>query len=125
MTKFYENAWLKPYIDINTKLRQKANNNFEKGFFKLMNNADFGKTMENMRKHRNIKLVTTKKRRIFLVLEPNYYTKKFFTKTLLAIEMRKIQILMNKSVRLDLSILDLSKTVMYEFWYDSVKLKCG
>ena len=90
-----------------------------------MNNADFGKTMENVRKHRNIKLVTTERRRNYLVSEPNYHTTKFFTENLLAIEMRKTQILMNKPVYLGLSILDLSKTVMYEFWYDYVKPKYG
>ena len=87
--KFNQNAWLKPYIDMNTKLRQKAKNNFEKDFFKLMNNAVFGKTMENVRKHRDIKLVTTERRRNYLVSEPNYHTTKFFTETLLAIEMKK------------------------------------
>ena len=87
--KFNQKAWLKPYVDINTKLRQKAKHNFEKDFFKLMNNAVFGKTMENVRKHRNIKLVTTKQRRNYLVSEPNYYTTKFFTENLLAVEMRK------------------------------------
>ena len=86
--KFNQKAWLKPYIDINTKLRQKAKNNFEKNFFKLMNNAVFGKTMENMRKHRNIKLVTTEWRRNCLVSEPNYRATRIFTKRLLAIEMR-------------------------------------
>ena len=85
--KFNQKAWLKPYIDMNTKLRQKAKNNFEKDFFKLMNNAVFGITMENVRKHRNIKLVTTERRRNYLVSEPNYHTTKFFTENLLAMEM--------------------------------------
>ena len=110
-------------IDINTKLRQKAKNNFEEDFFKLMNNAIFGKTVENVKKHRNIKLVTTEKRRNYLVSEPNCHTTKLFTENLLAIEMIKIQILMNKPVYLGLSILDLSKTVMYQFSYDYVKPK--
>ena len=77
-----------------------------------MNNTDFGKTMENVRKHRNIKLVTTEKRRNYLVSEPNYHITNFFTENLLAIEMTKTQILMNNPVYLGLSILDLSKTVM-------------
>ena len=86
---FNENAWLKPYIDMNTDLRKKAKNDFEKDFFKLMNNAVFGKIMENIRKRRDVKLVTTKRRRNYLVSEPNYYTTKFFTENLLAIEMKK------------------------------------
>ena len=82
MIKFNQKAWLKPYIDINNQLRQKAKNNFEKEFFKLMNNAIFGKTIENLRKHVNIKLVTTRRRRNYLVSEPNYHTIKFFMETL-------------------------------------------
>ena len=114
--RFNQKTWLKPYIDMNTKkLRQKAKNNFEKDFFKLMNNAVFGKTMENVRKHRDIKLLTTERRRNYLVSETNYHTTKFFTENLLAIRMRKTQLLMNKPVYLGLSILDLSKTVMYVF----------
>ena len=77
---------------MNTKLRQKAKNNFEKYFFKLMNNAVFGKTMENVGKHRNIKLVTKERRRNYLVSELNYHTTKIFTENLLAIEMTKTQI---------------------------------
>ena len=99
----------------NTKLRQKAKNNLEKDFLKLMNNAFFGKNMENVRKHRNIKLVTTEMARNYLVSEPNSHTTKFFTKNLLAVEMRKYQILMNKPICLGLSILDLSKTVIHKF----------
>ena len=74
---------------MNDKLRTKAKNNFEKDSFKLMNNAVFGKTMENVRKHRDIKLVTTDKRRNQLVSEPNYHTTKYFSENLIAIEMKK------------------------------------
>ena len=90
-----------------------------------MNNAVFVKTMENMRKHKDIKLVPTEKRRNYLVSEQNYHTTKFFMDNLLAIEMKKTQILMNKPVYLGLSILDLSKTGMYEFQYDYLKPKYG
>ena len=87
--KFNQNPQLKPYIDMNTDLRKKAKNDFEKDCFKLMNNAVLGKTMENVRKHRDIKLVTTERRRNYLVSEPNYHTTKFFTEHLLAIEKKK------------------------------------
>ena len=90
-----------------------------------MNSAVFRETMENVRKHRYIKLVTKEKRRNCLVSEPNYHTTKFSTENVVAIEMRKTQILMNKLAYLGLSVLDLSKTVMYEFQYDYVKLKHG
>ena len=83
------------------------------------------KATENTRKHRNIKLIATKRRRNYLVSETNNHTTKFFTEDLLATEMRKVQILMNKHVYLSLSILDLGKTVMYEFWYDYGKSKYG
>ena len=78
--KFNQNAWLKPYIDMNTTLGQKAKNNFEKDFFKLMNNAAFGKTMENVRKHRNIKLEATERRKYYLVLGPKYQLQNFSQK---------------------------------------------
>ena len=87
--QFNQKDWLKPYIDMNTKLRKKAKNDFEKDFFKLMNNSVFGKTMENVRKHRDIKLVTTDEKRNKLVSEPNYHTTKRFSENLLAIEMKK------------------------------------
>ena len=89
---------------MNTKLIQKAKNNFEKDFLPLMNNATFGKTMEDVRTHRNIKLVTTERRRNYLVSELNLHTTKFFTYNLLAIEIRKTQILINKPVNLGFSI---------------------
>ena len=108
---------------MNTKLRTEAKNDFEKHFFKIMNNAVFGKTMENVRKHRDINLVTTDKRRNQLVSEPNYHTTKWFSGNLLAIEMKKIKVKMNKPVYLGLSILEISKNLMYEFWYDYIKPK--
>ena len=108
---------------MNTKLRKEAKNNFEKDFFKLMNNSVFGKTMENVRKHRDIKLVTTDEKRNKLVSEPNYHTTKRFSENLLAIEMKKTKVKMNKPVYLGMSILDISKTLMYEFWYDYLKPK--
>ena len=90
-----------------------------------MNNAVFGKTMENMRNHRHIKLVTTDKRRNQLVSEPNYHAIKCFSENLLAIEMKKIKVKMNKPIYLGLSILEISKILMYEFWYDYMKPKYG
>ena len=95
----------------------------KKDSFKLMNNSVFGKTMENVRKHRDIKLVTTDKRRNQLASEPNYHTKKWFSQNSLAIEIKKIKVKMNDLVYLGLSILDISKTLMYEFWYDYIKPK--
>ena len=88
-----------------------------------MNNSFFGKTMKNVRKHRDIKLVTTEERRNKLVSEPNYHTTKHFLENLLAIEMKKTKVKMNKPVYLGMSILDISKTLMYEFWYDYIKPK--
>ena len=88
-----------------------------------MKNTGFGKTSGTLKKQRDIKLVTPERRRNYLVSEPKYHATKFFTENLLAIEMKKMQVIMNKSVYLGLSMLELSKTVMYEFWFDYVKPK--
>ena len=110
---------------MNTDLRKDAKNDFEKDFFKLMNNLVYGKTMENVRNHRDIKIVTTDKRRSILASEPNYHSTKYISKDLLIMEMKKVEVKMNKPIYLGQAILDISKTLMYEFWYDYIKPKYG
>ena len=121
--QFDKEAWLKPYIDMNTDLRKDAKNDFEIDFFKLMNNSVFGKVMENVRNHRDIKLVTSDKRRSILASEPNYHSSKRISKDLMIMEMKKVEVKMNKPIYLGQAILDISKTLMYEFWYDYIKPK--
>ena len=121
--EFNKEAWLKPYIDMNTESRKLARNDFEKDLFRLMNNSVFGKTMENIRKHREIKLVTTDKKRSKLVSEPNYHTINLISEDLAIIEMKKTKVKMNKPIYLGLSILEISKILMYEFWHDYIKPK--
>ena len=108
---------------MNTELRKLAKDDFEKDLFKLMNNSVFGKTMENIRKHRDIKLVTTDRKRSKLVSEPNYHTINLISEDLSIIEMKKTTVKMNKPIYLGLSILKISKILMYEFWYDYIKPK--
>ena len=108
---------------MNTELRKLGKDDFEKDLFKLMNNAVFGKTMENIRKHRDIKLVTTDKKRNKLVSEPNYHTMNYISEDLSIIKMNKTKVKMSNPIHLGLSILDISKILMYEFWYDYVKPK--
>ena len=121
--EFNQEAWLKPYIDMNTELRKLVRNDFEKDLFKSMNNSVFGKTMENIRKHREIKLVTTDKKRSKLVSESNYHAINLISDNLSVIEMKKTKVKMNKPIYLGLSILEISKILMYEFWYDYMKPK--
>ena len=100
---------------MNTELRKIAKNGFEKDFFKLMNNAVFGKTMENVRKHRDIKLVTTDKKRSKLVSELNYHTMNYISEDLSIIKMKRTKVKMTKPIYLRLSILEISKLLMYGF----------
>ena len=123
--EFNQEAWLKKHIDMNTELRKKASNDFEKDFFKLMSNAVFGKTMENVRKHRDIKLVKTDCKRNKLVSEPNYHIAKLISENLSIIEMKKRKVKMKKPIYLGLSILEISKIIMCEFWYNYIKKKYG
>ena len=121
--EFNQEAWLKPYIGMNTELRKLAKNDFEKDLFKLMNNSVFGKTIENKRKHWDIKLVTTDIKRSKLVSELNYHTINSISEDLSIIEMKKTKVKMNKPIYLGLSILEISKILMYGFWYDYMKPK--
>ena len=123
--KFTEAAFLKPYIDKNTSLRASAKNNFEKDFFKLMNNSVFGKTMENIRNRVNVKLVDSGEQFKKLAAKPNYNSRKIFNENLVSVHMKKTNLTMNKPVYLGMSILDLSKTVMYDFHYKYIKPKYG
>ena len=110
---------------MNTDLRKDAKNDFEKDFFKLMHISVFEKTMENVRNYRDIKIVTIDKRRSILALEPNYHSTKYISKDLLIMEMKKVEVKMNKPIYLGQAILDISKILMYKFWYDYIKPKYG
>ena len=122
--KFVESEWMKPYIEKNTNLRTKAKNNFEKDFFKLMNNSVFGKTMENIRNRVNVKLVNTLEKAKKLINKPNLKSPpKIFSENLILVHMKKTSLTMNKPVYLGMCILDLSKTIMYDFHYNYIKPK--
>ncbi len=119
--RFHEEAFMESYIAKNTRLRAKASNAFEKDFFKLMNNSVFGKTMENIRKRVDIHLVNAESK----ARKPNYDRLTIFDENLIAIHMRKTRIYFNKPIYLGMSILDISKTKMYEFHYGYMKPKYG
>ena len=124
--KFTESEWLKSYIDKNTNLRTQAKNNFEKDFFKLMNNSVFGKTMENIRNRVNIKLVNTKEQLRKLTAKPNFKgPPKIFSENLVSVHMKKTSLTMDKPVYLGMCILDLSKTLIFDFHYNYIKRKYG
>ena len=122
--KFVESEWMKPYIDKNTNLRAMAKNNFEKDFFKLMNNSVFGKTMENIRNRVDVKLVNTKEKLRKLVAKPNLRSPpKIFSENLVSVHMRKTSLTMNKPIYLGMCILELSKIIMFDFHYNYIKSK--
>ena len=121
--KFYESTWVRKYIYLNTKLRTEAKNNFEKDFFKLMNNSVFGKTMENIDNRVDIRLICDEKKTIKHIAKPNYDCLTIFDKNLIAIHMKKTKVYYNKPIYLGMSILDLSKNLMYDFHYNYIKNK--
>ena len=121
--EFSQSDWLKPYVDFNTALRTKATSDFEKDFFKLMNNSVFGKTMENIRNRVDIKLCSNERKLEKLTAKPNFESRTIFTENLAAIHMRKTKIKFNKPIYVGMAILDISKICMYDFYYNVMKEK--
>lgn len=125
--KFEQRAWMKPYISLNTELRKQATSDFEKHFFKLMNNSVFGKTMENLRNRIDVRLVhpdeTDRIRK--LISSPLFATATLFSDTLAGIQMHKNKISLNRPIYTGMCILDLSKTLMYDFYYNHLTLRYG
>ncbi|CAH3172097.1 unnamed protein product, partial [Porites evermanni] len=122
---FYQSPWMEPYIRKNTELRMRAVNNFEKDFFKLMNNSVFGKTIENIRKRQNIILVDNRKKAAKLTSRPNFERATIFDRNLIAVHMQRTEVYFNKPVYVGQAILDLSKTLMFNFHYTYIKEKYG
>ena len=119
--KFKQCDWLKKYIDFNTDKTKNAANSFEKDFFELMNNSVFGKTMENLRKRINVKLVNNAKDYVKCITKPSFVSQKIFCKNFVGIHETKPVLTINKPVYVGFSILDLSKLLMYEFHYKYIK----
>ena len=123
--EFNQSPWLKPYIDFNTQKRAKAKNSFEKDFFKLMNNSVFGKTMENLRKRQDVKLVTDEEQLLKWSSKPSFISYKIFNENLVAVHKTKTTLTLNRPAYVGMCILDLSKTLMYDFHYNYIKSKYG
>ena len=121
--QFDQSPWLKQYIDFNTQKRTNAKNSFEKDFFKLMNNSVFGKTMENIRKRVDVRLVTNKDKLLKLTSKPTYVSSKIFNENLVAVHKIKETLTMNRPAYVGACILDLSKTLIYDFHYNYIKHK--
>ena len=123
--EFDQSPWLKQYIDYNTEKRKNAKNDFEKDFFKLMNNSVFGKTMENIRKRVDVRLVTNEKKLLKLTSKPTYVSSKIFNENLVAVHKIKETLTLNRPAYVGMCILDLSKTLMYDFHYNYIKRNYG
>ncbi|KMQ85714.1 hypothetical protein RF55_15565, partial [Lasius niger] len=119
--QFAQSAWLGDYIELNTKFRTQAKNDFEKNLYKLMNNAVFGKTMENVRNHVDVKLLTKWDGRYgaeAMIAKPNFHSRSVFAENLIAVELRKLEVKFNKPIYVGMCILDISKVCLYEFHYE-------
>ena len=123
--EFNQSPWLKQYIDFNTQKRTQAKNTFEKDFFKLMNNSVFGKTMENLRKRVDVRLITDDKKLLKIASKPTYVSSKIFNENLVAVHKIKETLTLNRPAYVGMCILDLSKTLMYDFHYNYIKEKYG
>ena len=125
--EFEQECWMEPYIRMNTEFRKQAKNDFEKNFYKLINNSVFGKTMENLRNRVDIKIVRSNEKDKIrkLVASPLYSRHAIFTNDLVGIDMRKSRLLLNKPVYTGMTILDKSKTLMYDFFYNHLKKQYG
>ena len=125
--EFEQSPWMQPYIQKNTQLRTQAKNDFEKDFFKLMNNAVFGKTMENVRKRVNVKLLRSDEEQkiLKLVAKPTFARQVIFNPDLVGIQNHKEKVLLNKPIYVGMSVLDLSKHLMYDFYYNHLKKTYG
>ncbi|XP_067208535.1 uncharacterized protein [Linepithema humile] len=119
--QFAQSPWLRGYIELNTQFRTRAKNDFEKNLYKLMNNAVFGKTMENVRNHTDVRLVTQWDGRYgaeAMIAKPNFHSRSVFSEDLIAVELRKLEVNFDKPIYVGMCILDISKTCLYEFHYE-------
>ena len=123
--QFDQSPWLKPYIDFNTEKRKMASNEVTKDFFKLMNNSVYGKTMENLRNRTNIKLVTTDKIFKKYTTKPTLVNFKVFNENLIGLHLINEQIELRAPVQIGIAVLEISKTLMYQFHYNFIKRKYG
>ena len=123
--EFNQSPWLKQYINFNIQKRTQAKNSFEKDFFKLMNNSVFGKTMENIRKRVDVRLITDEKKLLKMASKPTYVSSKIFNENLVAVHKIKETLTLNRPAYVGMCILDLSKTLMYDFHYNYIKEKYG
>ena len=119
--EFKQSGWMKKYINFNTEKRMNAANDFEKDFFKLMMNSVYGKTMENIRKRINVRLVNNAKDFSKYTSKPTYITHKIFGKDYAAIHEIKPVLILNKPIYVGFTFLDLSKWKMYDFHYNLIK----